>query len=410
MKNLIAGLCVLVSLSATAQWDTLQTGTKTRLKGLAFLNTSVGVTCGFDTTSNKGIILYTADAGTTWNTAAVADSVKYKLHAVAYVNANVAIAVGDSGRIMRSVSSGLNWTALPVFTNKHLYALQFLNDTLGFIAGEDGVLFRTGDAGATWDTMSSGTVIDLYAIKFVNLTTGWIAGDGGYIAQTTDGGQNWAMQLNPFFGFLNVRGMDFLDASRGFCVGLFGYAVQTTDGGLNWSIVPGVVTSDDLFAVKFVNGLGGVIAGENGKLFRSTNSGVNWNEETMSYVTRTLYAIDFSNDTTAYVCGTTGTMLRSANDISSVVTTTIRPLGMNVFPNPVSTGNVHIRLSENITGACSLQLFDLQGRVVLEKNYESYGGLSDLLLPAEELPAATGTYILRISFQDRQAAARIIRQ
>ena len=119
MKKLIAGLCVLISLTASAQWDTLHTGTNARLKGLSFLNTSVGLTCGYDTATSKGLILYTADAGTTWNSAATTDSVKYKLHAVSYVNANVAIAVGDSGRIMRSVSSGLNWSALPAVTDKH---------------------------------------------------------------------------------------------------------------------------------------------------------------------------------------------------------------------------------------------------------------------------------------------------
>lgn len=410
MKKLIAGLCVLISLTASAQWDTLHTGTKARLKGLSFLNTNVGLTCGYDTASSKGIILYTADAGTSWNIAATTDSVKYKLHSVSYVNANVAIAVGDSGRIMRSVSSGLSWSALPVFTDKHLYALQFLNDTLGFIAGEDGVLFRTGDAGATWDTIVSGTAIDLYAVKFTDLTTGWIAGDGGYIAKTTDGGLTWTMQLNPFFGFLNVRGMDFVDASRGYCVGLFGYAIQTTDGGLNWTAIPGVVTTNSLYAVKFVNGLGGVIAGFAGTIFRTEDGGASWNEETMTTITRALYAVDFSNDTTAYICGTTGTMLHSASDISSVFTQSVRPIGINVFPNPVTDGNVHIRLGEAINGACMLQLFDLQGRVVLEKNYETYGPLTDLLLASGELPAETGTYIIRISYQDRQAVGRITRQ
>ncbi|TND04076.1 MAG: hypothetical protein FD123_3847 [Bacteroidetes bacterium] len=396
MKNFCAGIALLFSLTLSAQWDALNTGTNAYLEGVSFLNVNVGLTCGYDTTNNRGKILISSDAGNSWSAAAVAGSVYPRLHSITYVNSNVAIAVGDSGVILRSTDSGLNWDTLPRFSSKQLNRVHFVNDTLGFCAGNGGILCRTSDSGASWDTLNSGTVLNLHDIDFISTTTGLVTGDGGWIAKTNDGGDTWTLAPNQLFGFFNGRSVDFRDAGNAICVGQYGYALKSFDGGNSWLDISSLLgTNNDLNSVRFVTPLGGIIAGANGAIFRTTNGGLNWNEESDSTQARPYYDISFSDDTTAYICGATGKMVTNRFDISSVVAYAAPALDLNAYPNPFSD-RITINYSSDENAEAFIDVLDLTGRSLVRINEGGqYPGNHAATLELSHLPA--GVYMLRVS-------------
>lgn len=406
MRNFYAGLALLLSVNASAQWDTLSSGTKATLKGVSFQNTNVGLTCGYDTASGNGRIYISTDAGNSWTAAAVTDAVYPKLHSVTYVNNYVAVAVGDSGAILRSTDSGMNWDTLTRFTGQQLNRVTFVNDTLGFCAGKGGVLFKTTDSGANWDTLNSGTVLDLYDISFISTTTGLITGDGGWIAKTSDGGASWTMVLNPFFGFFNGRSIAFRDAGNAVCVGLYGYALHSFDGGNSWSQLS-LGTANDLNSVRFVTLLGGVIAGENGIIYRTSDGGLSWNIESTASQSRTYYDIAFSNDSTGYICAASGKIVSNRFDISSVKETTATA-GLSAYPNPFSD-RITVNYSPANAGNATLELSDLAGRMVLQTGLgQQMAGENISTFDLSGLPA--GVYLLRVNAAETVSVLRIVKR
>lgn len=89
-----------------------------------------------------------------------------------------------------------------------------------------------------------------------------------------------------------------------------GVMLHTSNGGLNWA-QQFTGTSNDLYAVCFLEGNGCVMAvGEGGIILRTTNSGLNWVSIT-SPTTRTLRDI---SDFNLYIVGDSGTMLKGTNN------------------------------------------------------------------------------------------------
>src|SRR6476620_990409 len=72
------------------------------------------------------------------------------LNAITGIDARTAVAVGDSGSILRTSDAGVTWTQQSSGTNSNLRAVAFLDAGTGIAVGDQGTILGTTDGGATW--------------------------------------------------------------------------------------------------------------------------------------------------------------------------------------------------------------------------------------------------------------------
>src|SRR2546428_7464885 len=83
---------------------------------------------------------------------------------------------------LAQVDADSGWTfqnSLP--TGNILRAVAALNANTMIAVGEQGTVLRTTDAGATWARISSGTAASLYGVSFADASTGTAVGANGAI-------------------------------------------------------------------------------------------------------------------------------------------------------------------------------------------------------------------------------------
>jgi len=115
------------------------------------------------------------------------------------------------GGVLTAVSaaqSGRYWQN-PFPTGNTLRAVAALDDQTVIAVGDYGTILRTTDGGETWTLQSSGTTSHLYGVSFTDANTGTAVGDRGPILRITTGGDgrsrrnfgaSAAMMNSPAFG------------------------------------------------------------------------------------------------------------------------------------------------------------------------------------------------------------------
>lgn len=192
-------------------------------------------------------------------------------------NAQMAIAAGEFGTIIRTTDGGSTWETVPVATTEPLFGLSFVNANTGWAVGANSAVLKTTDGGMTWTQQTVSVMTHFREVCFVDENTGWVAGGpvGGeevdpVILKTTDGGETWETQDNDF----TVRTMYFVNASHGFVAGGADF-MRTTDGGESWETYdPGPPSW--FGSVVFADELKGWIAGGQGFVATTADGGVNW--------------------------------------------------------------------------------------------------------------------------------------
>lgn len=148
------GGTIVISGDAGVTWSAvLDSPTKEDLFGVRFSCTQrdYGLIGG-----RNGVILITESGGEAWETRQ--SGTQQTLRDIAPLDNDVAIAVGSSGTILRSVNRGLDWSPVPSGTSVDLLSLTFGDcydqpehgDARGVAVGEGGVVVVSEDHGATW--------------------------------------------------------------------------------------------------------------------------------------------------------------------------------------------------------------------------------------------------------------------
>jgi photosystem II stability/assembly factor-like uncharacterized protein len=142
--------------------------------------------------------------------------------------------------------------------------------------GASGRILRSADSGATWELAPTPTLATLTGVSFPDEQHGWVVGHDAIILRTEDGGRTWSKQYQGEdlqVSFLDVL---FLDLQTGFAVGAYGQFLATADGGGTWT--PRHIIEEDYFFNRISRGPTGTlyIAGEHGTLLRSTDRGLTW--------------------------------------------------------------------------------------------------------------------------------------
>lgn len=209
--------------------------------------TSIPLTVSGFAVGNNGTIIRTTTRGQTWisqNSGTTKNIRSVKMATVSRI-----FACGDSGLILRSLSSG-NWQTLTVgaaFQTTHFNTIGIsgsLGDT-AWVAGENGTILLSKNVGSpspTWFTDTTNTTATLRASHFVGGTMlAWVVGDSGVILHKKETGRAWERQNSGTTATL--RSVTFVDQRRGWATGDGGVIVATTNAGRTWTRITSGTTA-----------------------------------------------------------------------------------------------------------------------------------------------------------------------
>lgn len=158
-------------------------------------------------------------------------------------------AVGDSGRVFRSLDAGLSY-APSSLGNKALRAVTQSGLTV-VVAGDSGKVWSSADNGGSFaiQVVAGTPTLRAAAMPAANLV--YLAGDAGTLLRSGDFGATWTVQASGTAQRLN--GLCFTDSLQGWACGAAGTLLRTIDGGATWTPVA-TGTALELFAVSQNNG------------------------------------------------------------------------------------------------------------------------------------------------------------
>ncbi len=234
------------------------------------------------------------------------------LRKIFFVDSTYGWIAGDSGVILKTTNSGLNWSLQNRNTSYYFNDIFFVDRNIGWALAwrynfnQFGTFFfKTTNGGLNWtSTLYPDTMVFAQTIFFLNQNTGYFGTASSpfrTIYKTTNAGVNWSPG-NIDSGFVSnfpVRDIFFLNANTGVAVGGFidiaAVAWYTTNAGNNWISAP--IGSEPLFCVRYINNKFIAMGGdfEYGLSYAETsNSGVNWNYKNIDIFGMAL-SFDFRN-------------------------------------------------------------------------------------------------------------------
>lgn len=314
------------------------------------------------------------------------------------------IAVGDSGKVLRSTDNGVSWTQQTLVGAPDMAAGHFFNDEVGYVVGRTGELFKSEDSGKSWEAR---TVFadSVHALHMTDANTGFVAGSNGAIYKFV--GNGWTKHPNISNTTRRLNGIHFPAASIGYAVGENETILRTVNGtadGFNvlWNSVAGgwfpqysyvngnsanPRMTNDIRGVHFISKDTGWAAGADGYLYVTYNGGALWNarlrdfsinavafkEPSVGWIageggvvrkfvtqydwrnlpnaqvgtTETIYDIQPASPDTAFLVGANGTLRRTVNAVQPE--NKIADILWSAMPFPVSDASAWSSVNSNTT-------------------------------------------------------------
>ncbi|HJY63983.1 MAG TPA: YCF48-related protein [Ignavibacteria bacterium] len=389
---------IIICYTIYSQWTVQLSGTAKDLWGVSFINENIGLIVG-----DSGKILRTSNGGANWFN--IASGTSYWLLSVKFIDANTALACGDYGIILRSTNTGLNWTQVASGTDLFLRYINNNGNTC-FAVGNDGIAVQSTNGGISWSVVNVCNNIGNKAVYLISPSNVIISCWQGWIMRTTNSGANW----NCLFTGQSLEGLSFSGNNIGNIVGFNGRILRTTNAGQNWFTqdIPGM--QNWYFGVQLINDNTGYIVGENAIILKTTNGGYNWNQQT-SGALGYLYMLYFINANTGTIVGNFGTILRTTNGGSIG----LQQIGTEVpdkfslsqnYPNPFNP-NTFIDFAIPKTQMVNLIIYDITGAIIdvlvreqLSTGYYRYE------YNAEKL--SSGVYFYRLETESYSVSRKMI--
>lgn len=268
------------------------------LKYISFINNNDG----YIELSPDSLYLKTTNGGENW----YYQSTGTKVNKMFFISSNEGWAVGDSGKILKTIDGGLSWNLKPSNTTVNLVNLSFIDENNGWCTGDNGYLLITNDGGENWLSQNVGSDNNYTQVLFTDPNNGWVITDGSEILKTDDGGYNWNFQNNPLVD--NLQKLFFLNNQIGW--GIYGnnQIIKTTDGGNNWVLInTGYTNITDIY---FVDNLNGWAAGD--IIIYTDDGGYTWYQQ--GNITKNkINGLYFKNYNHGWAIGDKGTILEFDN-------------------------------------------------------------------------------------------------
>ena len=136
-----------------------------------------------------GTILFTEDAGASWNQATIFGDKQAKLNSVFFINQKIGWTVGTSGKIYQTINGGKIWREQNSNISNNLTDVFFNTTAKGWAVGEEGTILHTTTAGNVWTLENSKVKHRLEKVFFVG-KKGFAVGFGGTILVYDESAKN----------------------------------------------------------------------------------------------------------------------------------------------------------------------------------------------------------------------------
>lgn len=175
------------------------------------------------------------------------------------------VAVGERGIILWSDDAGVQWQQAKVPVSNTLTAVRFVDAKQGWAVGHGGLVLASSDAGASWVVQLDGQKAAALALQAAQQS-----GD----APALQAAQRLVAD-GPDKPFLDVY---FSDASHGFVVGAYGLIYGTKDGGKSWTPWMGRLNNPKALHLNAIatQGSSVMVVGEQGLLLHSPDGGASF--------------------------------------------------------------------------------------------------------------------------------------
>jgi photosystem II stability/assembly factor-like uncharacterized protein len=240
-----------------------------------------------------GLLVASADAdGENWHAMFHSEFADI-LHGIGFVDARRGFAVGENGKILRTLDGGGHWELFnrtfkdyedPIYKDLHFdgsaYAVAFADAEHGAVAAEARLL-RSADGGQQWQRVP--LPLDgqaLQQVRFVDARQGWAVGTGGHLLHSEDAGEHWSTATLGD-GQTHLMDVSFADAAHG-CAGGDFKLWCTQDAGRQWQEVElklpkGMDASADVGITRIaMRDEHGWFITRDGWIFASSDGGKHW--------------------------------------------------------------------------------------------------------------------------------------
>ena len=208
------------------------------------------------------------------------------------------------------------WDQVPISTDNDFNDVLALNSTSAFIVGENGKIYYTNSSGTNWSEQESGVILDLNAIDFNNQAI--VVGDSGTVL--INNGISWIDNSIEGAGNLydlSIPYFESLEASVIFVSGTGGEIWKWN--GTSWQDLSNLTgTTNDIYAIDFVNQNEGFAVGANGLIIATVDGGSSWEirdspEEFRDFSFYDVIIFGYQgNPVSAIIVGENGTVIQSS--------------------------------------------------------------------------------------------------
>lgn len=303
---------VLKTTNGGAYWFELATPTFHWIYSVKVVNDYEIIAVGGNV--NEAVILGSGDGGDSWFV--YADLPAQWLFGIDFYGNDLALVVGDYGKIFKNTNGGFNWRISPLGTSVQLNSVSMNYDSRGLVCGSGGAVFYTSDFGHSWNPRQSNTTNQLNALQTLG-NDAWIAGASGTILKSTDNSETW--QSVPSGILDELLDIEFLNSEFGLAIGRNGRILKSVNGGNSWVIKNGFLNGS-LRKVEIVSPttafiIGGDFSKSSSFILKSTDSGESWVSLPLPSVFYqvVITSIDFITESLGYVVSTGGMIFKTSN-------------------------------------------------------------------------------------------------
>ncbi|HEU0203179.1 MAG TPA: YCF48-related protein [Burkholderiaceae bacterium] len=225
------------------------------------------------------------------------------------------VAVGERGVIVWSEDAGTTWRQAQVPVSVTLTAVAFADARKGWAVGHDGAVLHSADGGQQWTLQFDGNGANAAVLATRKAAV--------QAARSTEERQRAesaladveeSAEFGPSRPLLDVC---MADAMRGWVVGAFGQVFGTTDGGHTWVYAGDALPNPDGLHCNRISRLPDrslVIAAEAGKVFRTRDEGRSWQVHDTGYAGHLYGVLPGGTAGVLIAYGFAGHILRSEDD------------------------------------------------------------------------------------------------
>ncbi|OQA85766.1 MAG: Ycf48-like protein precursor [Bacteroidetes bacterium ADurb.Bin234] len=192
-----------------------------------------------------------------------------------------------------SYTTQAQWQCLSTGNTVDLYSVACISKDTVIVCGDSGTILKTINSGINWENKISGTDYNLNVIKFANKNIGYIGGgniNNGILLKTIDGGETWSPILTD--SIHSIIDIFVIDADTVYFLQYWsGKLMKSIDGGNTWNKT--LITDEYIFNIFMIDSVGYIVT--NNAFYKTVNYANSWKKLEINFSPRYLHNLTLSS-------------------------------------------------------------------------------------------------------------------